>query len=35
VSVEVPETITTSEGVAFRSNLLACTSHDGSLATTF
>lgn len=35
VSVEVPETITTREGVAFRPNLLACTSHDGSLATTF
>lgn len=35
VSVEVPETITTPEGVAFRPNLLACTSHDGSLATTF
>lgn len=35
VSVEVSETITTPEGVAFRPNLLACTSHDGSLATTF
>lgn len=35
VSVEVPETITTPEGVQFRPNLLACTSHDGSLATTF
>jgi phage/plasmid-like protein (TIGR03299 family) len=35
VSVEVPETITTPEGVDFRPNLLACTSHDGSLATTF
>lgn len=35
VSVEVPDTITTPEGVAFRPNLLACTSHDGSLATTF
>ena len=35
VSVEVPETITTPEGVAFRPNLLACTSHDGSLATTY
>ena len=35
VSVEVPETITTPEGVEFRPNLLACTSHDGSLATTF
>lgn len=27
VSVEVPETITTPEGVEFRPNLLACTSH--------
>jgi phage/plasmid-like protein (TIGR03299 family) len=35
VSVEVPDTITTPEGVEFRPNLLACTSHDGSLATTF
>jgi phage/plasmid-like protein (TIGR03299 family) len=35
VSVEVPETITTPQGVDFRPNLLACTSHDGSLATTF
>jgi len=35
VSVEVPENITTPEGVVFRPNLLACTSHDGSLATTF
>jgi phage/plasmid-like protein (TIGR03299 family) len=35
VSVEVPDTITTPEGVTFRPNLLACTSHDGSLATTF
>jgi phage/plasmid-like protein (TIGR03299 family) len=35
VCVEVPETITTPEGVNFRPNLLACTSHDGSLATTF
>ena len=35
VSVEVPETIATPEGVEFRPNLLACTSHDGSLATTF
>lgn len=35
VSVEVPDTITTPEGVQFRPNLLACTSHDGSLATTF
>lgn len=35
VSVEVPETITTPEGVAFRPNLLAATSCDGSLSTTF
>ncbi|MFE6611993.1 DUF932 domain-containing protein [Amycolatopsis sp. NPDC057786] len=35
VSVEVPENITTPEGVEFRPNLVACTSHDGSLATTY
>jgi phage/plasmid-like protein (TIGR03299 family) len=35
VSVEVPDTITTPEGVAFRPNLLAATSADGSLATTY
>jgi len=35
VSVEIPDTITTPEGIAFRPNLLACTSHDGTLATTF
>jgi phage/plasmid-like protein (TIGR03299 family) len=35
VSVEVPETITTPEGVAFRPNLIAATSHDGSLSTTY
>lgn len=35
VSVEVPDTITTPEGVAFRPHLLACTSHDGSMATTY
>ncbi|HEX5405248.1 MAG TPA: DUF932 domain-containing protein [Pseudonocardiaceae bacterium] len=35
VSVEIPENITTREGVTFRPNLLACTSHDGSLATTY
>jgi phage/plasmid-like protein (TIGR03299 family) len=35
VSVEVPETLSTPEGVDFRPNLLACSSHDGSLATTF
>jgi phage/plasmid-like protein (TIGR03299 family) len=33
VSVEVPETITTREGVAFRPHLLAAASHDGSTAT--
>jgi phage/plasmid-like protein (TIGR03299 family) len=35
VSIEVPESIDTPEGVTFRPNLLACTSFDGSLATTF
>jgi phage/plasmid-like protein (TIGR03299 family) len=35
VSVEVPANITTPEGVEFRPNLLACTSFDGSLATTY
>lgn len=35
VSVEMPDTITTPEGVPFRPNLTACTSHDGSLATTY
>lgn len=35
VSVEMPENITTPEGEVFRPNLLACTSHDGSLSTTF
>jgi phage/plasmid-like protein (TIGR03299 family) len=35
VSVEVPDTVTTPEGVEFRPNLLAVTSFDGSLATTF
>lgn len=35
VSVEVPETIVTPEGIEFRPNLLACTSFDGSLATTY
>lgn len=35
VSVEVPESITTPEGVVFRPHLLATTSFDGSLATTF
>jgi phage/plasmid-like protein (TIGR03299 family) len=35
VEVSVPDTITTPEGVAFRPNLLAVTSSDGSLATTY
>lgn len=35
VQVEVPDTITTPEGVAFRPHLTAATSHDGSLATTY
>lgn len=35
VEVSVPETITTPEGFDFRPNLLATTSHDGSIATTF
>jgi phage/plasmid-like protein (TIGR03299 family) len=35
VQVTVPETITTPEGVTFRPNLLAVTSLDGSLATTY
>lgn len=35
VSVEVPDSITTPEGVEFRPNLLATTSLDGSLATTY
>ncbi|WP_410659488.1 DUF932 domain-containing protein [Amycolatopsis sp. lyj-112] len=35
VSVEMPENITTPEGVEFRPHLLACTSHDGSLKTTY
>jgi phage/plasmid-like protein (TIGR03299 family) len=35
VSVEVPENFTTPEGVAFRPNLMAATSFDGSLATTY
>jgi phage/plasmid-like protein (TIGR03299 family) len=35
VSIELPDTITTAEGVAFRPNLLAYTSFDGSLATTY
>lgn len=35
VSVEVPDNITTPEGVVFRPNLTAATSFDGTLATTF
>jgi phage/plasmid-like protein (TIGR03299 family) len=35
VSVEVPDTIKTPEGVEYRPNLLAVTSFDGSLATTY
>jgi phage/plasmid-like protein (TIGR03299 family) len=35
VSVEVPENIKTPSGVVFRPHLLACTSFDGSLATTY
>jgi len=35
VEVGMPETITTPEGVDFRPNLLATTSFDGSIATTF
>lgn len=35
VSVEVPDNVQTPEGVEFRPHLLACTSHDGSLATTY
>ena len=35
VSVEVPENVTTPQGVEFRPNLVACTSFDGSLVTTY
>lgn len=35
VEVSVPESIKTPEGVEFRPNLLACTSFDGSLSTTY
>jgi phage/plasmid-like protein (TIGR03299 family) len=35
VEVSVPESITTPEGVTFRPNLLATTSFDGCIATTF
>lgn len=35
VEVSVPDTITTPEGIAFRPNLLATTSLDGTVATTY
>jgi phage/plasmid-like protein (TIGR03299 family) len=35
VSVEVPDNVHTPQGVVFRPHLVACTSHDGSLATTY
>ncbi|MDP9443755.1 MAG: DUF932 domain-containing protein [Actinomycetota bacterium] len=35
VEVSMPDTITTPEGVVFRPNLLATTSFDGSIATTY
>lgn len=35
VSVEMPNTITTPDGIRFRPNLLACTSLNGKLATTY
>ena len=35
VEVSIPDTITTPEGVAFRPNLLATTSFDGSISTTY
>src|SRR5664280_1495356 len=35
VEVSVPDSITTPEGVTFRPNLLATTSFDGSISTTF
>jgi phage/plasmid-like protein (TIGR03299 family) len=35
VEVSVPQSVTTPEGVEFRPNLLATTSFDGSIATTF
>jgi phage/plasmid-like protein (TIGR03299 family) len=35
VEVSVPQSLTTSDGVVFRPNLLATTSFDGSIATTF
>jgi phage/plasmid-like protein (TIGR03299 family) len=35
VQVEVPDSVSTPEGVTFRPNLLAATSFDGSLSTTY
>jgi phage/plasmid-like protein (TIGR03299 family) len=35
VEISVPDSITTPEGVTFRPNLLACTSFNGSIATTY
>ena len=35
VSVEIPETVKTKDGVAFRPNLISCTSFDGTLPTTW
>lgn len=35
VSVEVPESVKTQDGIEFRPNLMAATSFDGSLATTY
>lgn len=35
VSVEVPDTLVTPQGVRYRPNLLACTSFDGTIATTY
>lgn len=35
VSVEVPDSIITPEGVEFRPNLIGTTSHDGTIATTY
>lgn len=35
VQIEMPESISTPEGVTFRPNLLACTSFDGTIATTY
>ncbi len=35
VSIETPDTLTTAQGVQYRPNLLAATSHDGSLSSTY